>query len=264
MPRVTGRCIYVTDLRKVLHDTGGVAAVAVRAAQSQFSGVWLRLARGPTLDPNFALAELPSLRSALANNGVALWGWHVPFCANEAAANDEAGKIVKWARDYELDGVLLDAEKTDESPRFRGGPREADVYAGAVHDGLQRDGCGIALSSHDQPSGHMDMPWASFLPHVDDTCPQVYYRSRDVATRLNKSIRDYKVVDGGRDFTDRYKPTGNITMSEDLPMPDVQSCLDAAKNFIDLMHANGFKGYSFWCWDTAPDKIWDFFRTTPV
>jgi hypothetical protein len=263
MKRVTGRNIYITNLQKVL-GTGRPAAFAARCKESKFSAVWVRVGRGPGLDKNFTLHELSEVRSELDKAGVELWGWHVPFCADKAAAHDEAAKVISWAEQFSLAGVLLDAEKTDESPRFRGGRPEAQIYAGEVHAGLAAKGRGVALSSHDQPSLHEALPFDIFLDQVEDNCPQVYYRTKKVATRLNKSVHDYKPLEAARNFKDRYKPTGNITMADDLPLPDAATCLAAALNFINLVKAGGYGGYSFWCWDTAPAEIWKFFRDTPV
>jgi hypothetical protein len=263
MKRVTGRNIYITSLRKTL-GKDGPAAFATRCKESQFSAVWVRLARGPALDKNFELDNLSLVRSELDKAGIELWGWHVPFCANPDAARDESAKVVQWAEQYSLAGVLLDAEKTPESPRFRGSRPEAKIYAETVHAGLSAKGRGVALSSHDQPAVHEDLPFDIFLGQVEDNCPQVYYRSSKVAARFNKSVRDYKPLEAGRDFKDRFKPTGNITMRDDVPFPSVKTCLAAAKAFIDLVKAGGYGAYSFWCWDTAPAEIWKFFRETPV
>jgi len=263
MKRATGRNIYIVSLRKAVGNRGA-DAFAARCKNSRLSAVWVRVGRGPNLDANFSLAALPAIKSALHDAGVEMWGWHVPFCRNEAAARDEADKVVKWASDHDLAGVLLDAERTPESPRFRGGPAEAEIYAKRAHDGLTSAGRGIALSSHDQPALHRDLPFAVFLDHVEDNCPQVYYRTTDVATRLNKSIRDYKPLEARRDFKDRYKPTGNITTAGDVKLRSTATCLAAAKKFIDLVKANGYRGYSFWCWDDAPDEIFQFFQDTPV
>jgi hypothetical protein len=264
MKRITGRNIYITNLQSVLGVTGGPTAFSARCKDSQFSAVWIRIGRGPAIDKNFTLNELPAVRSNLDKAGIELWGWHVPFCEDQGAAHDEAAKVVKWAEKYSLAGVLLDAEKTAESPRFRGGRPEAQIYAGEVHAGLSAAGRGVALSSHDQPALHKDLPFDIFLASVEDNCPQVYYRTTDPDIRLNKSVHDYLPLEAGRNFQDRYKPTGNITMGDDIPFPDVDTCLAATKNFINLIKARGFGGYSFWCWDTAPQEIWKLFRDTPA
>lgn len=264
MKRIVGRNIYVTNLHNVLASAGGAVKLANRCKDSRFSAVWVRVGRGPGLDKNFTNPEMTTFRTELDKAGVELWGWHVPFCANVAAANDEADKVLQWAHDFDLAGVLLDAEKTSNSPRFRGKAPEAEAYAAKVEAGLSAKGRGIALSSHDQPSLHTDLPFENFLKHVADNCPQVYYRTADVTTRLGKSVHDYKVVEAARDFKDRYKPTGNITISDDLPLPDVPTCLAATKNFIAAIKADGYHAYSFWCMDTAPDEIWTLFKETPV
>ena len=119
MKRIVGRNIYVTKLHTVLTSAGGAARLASRCKDSQFSAVWLRVGRGPNLDNNFTGTEIAAFRTELDNAGIELWGWHVPFCADIAAANDEADKLLHWADQFDLAGVLLDAERTSESPRFR-------------------------------------------------------------------------------------------------------------------------------------------------
>ncbi len=112
---------------------------------------------------------------------------------------------------------------------------------------------------------HNDLPFAVFLARVADNCPQVYYRSEEQArSRLAKSVQGYQPLEAARNFKDRYKPTGNITIAADIPLPDVATCLAAAGSFIASVNEADYGGYSFWCWDTAPEEIWDFFLDTPV
>jgi hypothetical protein len=264
MTRVTGRNIYVTSLQVVLAKVGGAAALAANCADSKLDALWLRLGRGPRLDPNFGSAALTAVRKELDKAGIALWGWHVPFCADQDAAKAEADNVLTWADQYALTGVLLDAERTLESPRFRGGAVEAETYAKAILEGLSAKGRGVALSSHDQPTLHQDLPFTVFLKYVNDNCPQVYYQSKNVARRFNKSVTEYAALEKDRNFKGRFKPTGNITVSDDVPLPDVATCITATKKFIDLVHTGGFAAYSFWCWDSAPAEIWKFLRDTSV
>lgn len=262
--RIVGRNIYIIDLTRVLGQSGGVDALVTRCVESKFSSIWVRLARGAVLDANFQRPDIKDIIAKLANAGVDTWGWHVPFCATGKKAQQEAANIVQWARDFSLSGVLLDAEWTPEYPRFQGGTAEAELYATHIEGEMSKDARGIGLSSHDQPDLHPDLPFATFLAHVADNCPQVYYRSEQVTPRLSKSIAAYLPLEAGRDFKDRYKPTGNITMGDDLPFPDVATCLQATRNFLGAVKAKGFKGYSFWCWDTAPAEIWPLLKAEPV
>ena len=239
--------------------------VEVRTRRPARKGIEIQRGLGPggpwaEAQRQLFVDRYPAVRAALDAAGVALWGWHVPFCATHAATTNEAAKVIDWATQYNLAGVLLDAERTPDHPRFQGDDDDARLYAGTVHASLTAAGRGVALSSHDQPAVHRDFPFAIFLENVDDNSPQVYYRVAAVATRLNKSIRDYTPLEAARDFKDRYKPTGNITMGDDLPLPDVRTCLAATKNFIKLVHTKGYRGYSFWCSDTAPDEIGRYSR----
>lgn len=262
--RALGRNIYVIDLQRVIRQSGSLDALVTRCVESKFSGIWVRLARGAALDANFSAPAIKDIVARLSGAGINVWGWHVPFCENTRDAKHEAQNIVAWTRQFSLAGVLLDAERTPESPRFRGGADEAKIYAGHIAAEMAKDGRGLALSSHDQPNLHKDLPFAPFLAQVSDNCPQVYYRSANPAARLAKSIAAYAPLEAGRNFKDRYKPTGNITMGDDIPLPDVATCLRATRNFMAEVKAKGFTGYSFWCWDTAPSEIWPLFKQEPV
>jgi hypothetical protein len=260
---MAGRNIFVTDLATVLRPMGP-KATAAKARDARFTAVWIRVGRGATADPNLGLADLPKLKGELDRAGIGLWGWHVPFCADRTAARNEVAKVLGWADQHSLDGIVVDAERTRESPRFRGGAAEAELYAETLAQGLAGKGRAIALSSHDQPSLHQDLPFAAFLQHIDDICPQIYYRSTSVSPRFKKSVRDYQALVPANSFKARFKPTGNITISDDLPLPDVASCLTAAQRFMALVKEGGFAAYSFWSWDSAPDEIFDLLRDTPV
>ncbi|MGM4914924.1 hypothetical protein [Rhizobium sp. 768_B6_N1_8] len=264
MKRMIGRSIFITNLKAVLKSDGRDLFVQ-RATTSNLAALWIRIGRGRTIDPNLSVPELQTVRTALKAAGVELWGWHVPFCEDRQAAKAEAVSVIKWAADAHLDGVILDVERTHESPRFRGGLSEANTYVGRIADETRNRGLGLGFSSHDQPSLHKDLPFAPFLDKIQDLCPQVYYQSATVDRRFNKSAKDYgDLLETPTAFADRFKPTGNITVNEDLPLPDTQTCVQAAAKFISLVKAKKLSAYSFWCWDGAPKEIWDFFKNTPA
>jgi hypothetical protein len=263
MKRTSGRNIFITKLAKVLGKSKP-SEFAKKCADARMSAIWIRVGRGDSADPNLSLSSLPQLKKELKQAGVELWGWHVPFCADAKAAAAESQKVLSWVDQSAIDGIVIDAERTNEHPRFRGQEAEAELYTASLVDGLRTRGCGVAFSSHDQPALHQDLPFKTFLKHVEDMCPQVYYTSKTPGTRLAKSVHDYKALVPAGEFVSRYKPTGNITIGDDIPLPDVETCLIATSAFIDLVKHAGYQSYSFWCADTAPDEIWALFNNTPV
>ena len=263
MKRIHGRNIFIVSLANVLQPIGP-GLFLERAMASRFSALWIRIGRGERMDPNLAAPELAGLRGALKDAGVELWGWHVSFCATPDAARREADLALEWVERHELDGLLVDLEKTPDNPRFQGGAREAEIYAGRLAAGLAGQGRGIALSTHDQPSLHPDAPLAAVLEIVEDVTPQVYYRSAAVAGRFKRSLRDYEALIGKGAIKRRYKPTGNITTLADVRLKDPAASLAATRNFLRLVRRTGCGAYSFWCWDAAPQEIWDFLPREPV
>jgi hypothetical protein len=259
MRRLKDRNIYIIDLWHCVQTAGGADAFVEQCAASRFSAIWARLGYGHSLDPNFKSASIADLSGKLSDAGVALWGWHLPRCQTPAAAADEAQRVGAWAKQFALAGVLLDAERG--SAYFLGGANEAGVYARGVRQALGDSG--LALSSHDQPHNFPGFPFGVFLAEVADNAPQVYY-TRSVQARLDASIADYKKIDAGGEFDDRYKPVGNITIHGDVALPDAQACVTEAAQFIGLVAQRRFGAYSFWCWDDAPQEIWAFFKNTPV
>jgi hypothetical protein len=263
LKRTSGRNIFIIDLKKVL-GSSTPAAFAKKSKEARMSGIWIRAGRGTAPDPNLSLKKLADVHKALVDVGVELWGWHVPFCANSTAAAMEALKVLEWLDQAGLAGMVIDAERTNEHPRFQGTAKEAAAYTSAVVAGLDARGCGVAFSSHDQPALHTDLPFKEFLDRIEDVCPQVYYRIADPSVRLGKSVADYKSFISTAQFKSRYKPTGNITVAGDIPFPDVATCLTATTAFLGLLQTAGYPSHSFWCWDTAPNEIWTLFNQTPV
>jgi hypothetical protein len=264
MNRIQGRNIYIVDLDLVVQSAGGAQCFAHQCQLSKMSSVWIRIGRGLDAGSNFT--DIGQVKNELANVGVAIWGWHVPHCPNLDSAKDEADFVIKCASDNALAGILLDAEQDEPGERnyFLGHDREADLYASMIRRACDQSGRGLAFSSHDQPSGKPGFPFATFLKYVIDNCPQIYYRAEPAAARLNKSIADYKQLEQGRDFADRYRPVGNITIFDDVALPNVEVCAKQTSDFIKLMKTNAFKAYSFWCWDQASPSAWSVFHTMPV
>lgn len=254
MKRVLGRCMYIVSLAEVI-DGRPAAEFAKAGKDAHLSAIWIRVGRGPNPADNLTLPGLANVKAELGKQGIELWGWHVPFCAKPDAARHEAELVATWLDAANLDGLIVDAERTKDSPRFRGGANEATIYCEALGKVLRPLGKGFAFSSHDQPALHTDLPFGAFLDVIPDVCPQVYYNTTAVQTRLKKSMDQYRTLIGSADFVDRYKPTGNISMGGDVGFKTVKACVQATETFVAKVTADGFTSYGFWCWDEAPSEV---------
>jgi hypothetical protein len=256
MKALSGRHIYITNLKLVV-GADSPATFIQRCIDAHLNGIWIRIGRGQTKDANLSLPELSLIKQGLQSKGIELWGWHVAFCKDEASARNEASIALRAAEEADLDGIVVDGERTPESPRFQGGEKEADIYLMALAAGLAQKSKGLAFSSHDQPSLHRNFPFPIFLKYIRDICPQVYYRVADPAPRLAKSVNDYRMLVPSTDFIARYKPTGNVTIGEDVGFHDVGVCQSATREFLRIVKRDGYAAHSFWCWDNAPKEAFD-------
>ena len=79
----------------------------------------------------------------------------------------------------------------------------------------------------------------------------------------SKSVDDYKIAEGERNIRNRYGPTGNVTITSDIPFSSAHACLAATRNFITAVEHRGYGGYSFWCMDEAPQELWPLLEDLP-
>ncbi len=217
-----GRSVFIVDAPVLIHRLG-TPQISAQATRAHLKSVWIRIGRGQVVQPGLVKALARQLGAALEKAGVELWGWHVPFAGTDDAAQAEVDLVLSWARDFELAGVITDAERTHNPPRFQGGAAQARLYATYLAAGLAADQKGFAFSSHDQPSLHRDLPFAEFLSGGGAALPQVYGVAADPGPRLGRSEADYRPLLGA-DFAARYMPTANASMVGEGGFPDEATC----------------------------------------
>ena len=67
----------------------------------------MRAGRGEGVDPNMSHPAFPRLRDTLRAMGLGVWGWHVPFCKDAAAASlHELRQDVAALRNWIMGAVL--------------------------------------------------------------------------------------------------------------------------------------------------------------
>jgi hypothetical protein len=251
---INGRCMFIWRLAPVLKTELGHQGVAAKARAAGLKGVWIKIADGAKAYENVrgaaALQVFAKLRDALRAEGLAVWGWQVPYGGNSANAKAEADCAAGLAQSLDLDGVLMDAE--GGSGYFTGGPVVAEAYAGRLADQLQSQGRGIAMCGNDIPGNFPDYPFATFVRHAGTNAPQVYYGSSpSVANRLDRAIA------ANAPFDVPFVPVGAAWLGDGGGCSSASACAERAREFLRLVDQHAYSGCSFWHWQGAPSAFWE-------
>ena len=256
-----GRSIFVVNAPGLVRALGA-AGIAQQLSRAHCAGMWIRIGRGDRVQAGLTEAICLALKEAFDLANLSLCGWHVPFCADDDATRDEIASVLQWTDSFHLAGVIVDAERTPESPRFQGNEDQARAYTLGISEGLSERGIELAFSSHDQPNLHQDLPFAEFLAPGQPALPQVYNHNDDPRPRLALSENAYRPLLGA-EFDLRYRPTANASMVGDVAFPNEAACLRSTDRFLDHVEERGYLGHSFWCWEEVPNAFWARLEARP-
>ncbi len=255
-----GRCMYVWQLKPVLVAEGGIDNFVRKAKRAQFSSIWIKVADGGSRYKNITGEMEETFKDVVAElrrEEIDVWGWHVPHAATSADAEDEAQLVAGIAKEFELSGILMDAEAGNNF--FRGNATTASEYSKELESLLAAQSKGLALSSHDIPSNFPSFPFGAFAKHATVNAPQVYYGSSpSVDHRLNRAINANSHVDAP------FIPVGAGWIGDGGGCASAAACAERALAFMKLVHEHQYQGYSFWHWLGVPAKLWEVFFTEPV
>ena len=257
-----GRSMYIWKLAPLLAAEGGVNQVAAKAARAKLSGLWIKIADGASAYPNVVGGtgvQFGRLITKCHERNIRVWGWHVPHCADAAAAQAEGDVVHRIARDLGLDGLIMDAEGGAEF--FKGDEAAATAYGAkmrAVADGL---GIPLAMSSNDIP--HNIDGWLrrfnKITQFADYNFPQVYYgASPSVENRLSRAENANAHVSA------KFVPVGAGWIGPNGGCQSASACAERAVAFMRLVRERGYEGYSFWHWGGAPMALWEVLNATPA
>ncbi len=215
------------------------AETADRIIDAGFQWVAVKASDG-TLDHNQKTGPGPlmSFVQALRNAGVAVYGWQYVYGANWAGssfAKLEADAAIRNIQRFGFDGWLIDAES---QYKRRGSAAWADQYMTALRAGLPW--ISLGLQSYRFPSLHPELPWQSFLRHVDFHIPQVYWvQSSNPGAQLRRSIQELTAL---RRLP--VVPTGCAYYEHSWgPTPSQLDEFNATAQGLDL------PGVLWYCWD---------------
>jgi hypothetical protein len=257
---LTGRCIYIWKLAPVIEKEGGVSNFINKAKKAKFSSIWIKVAEGQKRYPNITGEMKDTFQSVvqkLKDQGIAVWGWHVPYCPTHQDAQAEALLLDKIVKEFSLDGLLMDAEAG--SGFFQGNAQTAETYAKQLRNLLEVQGKGLAISSHDIPTNFPDFPFNVFAKYAIVNAPQVYYGgSSSVESRLNHAIQ------ANHHLAIPFVPVGAGWIGEGGGCSSASACAQRAVQFMKLVREKGFPGYSFWHWGGAPAEFWNILFTEGI
>src|SRR5256885_7389350 len=113
--RVGQRSMYIWKLRDVVAAEGSPAEMIVKAKRASLSALWVKVADGTSHYANVrddVARDFKELIRLAHDNGIEIWGWQVPHCATTAVAKKEAKLLGDLTDEFELDGMIMDAEGT--------------------------------------------------------------------------------------------------------------------------------------------------------
>lgn len=256
---LTGRNMFIWKLGPVVDAEMGPERLAEKAARARLSSVWIKITVGTSEHANVSDARFGVVLAALRQRGVGVWGWSEPRCATTVRAKEEAEVALRLVRRHGLDGLLMDAERAEGGNFFQGGAEQAAAYAGALRKGLDADGKGLAICSHDIPQNFTPFPFTSFARSAHVNAPQVYYGSSpSVEHRLTRAIK------ANADVELPFVPVGAAWIGSGGGCASASAVVERAGVFMDLVRKKGFPGYGFWHWGGAPLVFWKLLFDTPV
>ncbi len=165
--------------------------------------------------------------------GIQVWGWQYVY-GNEPGP--EARMAIKRIDQLALDGFVIDAEEQYKLPNREQAARR---YAGELRSRFPD--LPMALSSYRFPSLHPQLPWKTFLEHVDFIMPQVYWeKAHNPADQLARTLREFRNIGRQRPVF----PTGAAYKGGGWrPTPS------DTNEFLQGVHASGLPGCNFWGWE---------------
>jgi hypothetical protein len=257
-----GRCMYIWKLGPVLTAEGGVNRVIEKARRAKLSAIWVKVADGSSPYSNVSgamAATMASLVTKAHQRNLQVWGWQVPHCATAQAAQAEATVFSNVVQQFQLDGLIMDAE--GGSDFFQGGVNEARAYGTAMRqaaDHLQKP---LGISSNDIPQNITGwLPrFNEIASHADFNFPQTYYGSSpSVASRVDRA------VNANAHLMIPFVPVGAGYVGDGGGCASAQACGERATIFIQLCKDRNYQGYSFWHWAGAPMPLWEVLNDTPA
>lgn len=251
--------MFVWKLDAVVAQEGGIDRVVATAKAARLKGLWVKIADGTSrynVVDQQSNDNFRSLRAALRGAGIDVWGWQVAYGKTVSNAQVEATLAGNLAEEFDLDGILMDAE--GGAGYFTGGASVAEQYASTLKGVLQPANRGLAICGNDIPTNFANYPFSTFAKYADINAPQTYYGSSpSVADRVQRAAMANAI------YPIPFAPVGAGWVGNGGGCATATDCAARAGQFIQLVAQRNFPAYAFWHWAEAPSQLWDVLKSTP-
>jgi hypothetical protein len=257
---MTSRSMYVWQLAPVLTAEGGVNKVVEKARRAKLSAIWVKVADGAFAYRNVTGAMATTMANLVTrahSSNLEVWGWQVPHCSTAQAAQAEAATFRRIVQQFDLDGLIMDAEGGADF--FQGGVNEARAYGAAMRQAANSLQKPLGISSNDIPQNIVGwLPkFNEIASQADVNFPQTYYGSSpSVASRVDRA------VNANAHLAIPFVPVGAGFVGDGGGCASAHACAERATVFIQLCKNRSYQGYSFWHWAGAPMPLWEVLNTT--
>jgi hypothetical protein len=224
---LTGKGFFIWQIPKC--DGGDPAKIAARAAAADLSHVLIKIADGAdwpyNVDLDTKVDYVPSVRDALREKGLQVWGWQYVRGDNPEG---EAQLAIQRMRALGLDGFVIDAEREYQDLAKWSAARR---YMLKLRSALPETP--MALSTYRYPRLHPRLPYSEFLTYCDYSMPQVYFmEAHNPEEQLQRTADEYSTLQPVRPIiptaptcaTSTWRPTADeitrfFVKAKDLGMP---------------------------------------------
>ncbi len=257
------RSMYIWKLWEVVSAEGSPERIIAKAQQANISALWVKVADGTSAYRNVGPEVAPQLQDLVARAHVGhieVWGWQVPRCDLVTVAKKEAKLLGDLVEQFELDGLIMDAEGT--AAFFHGGLPEAKAYGAAMRATADRLGKPLGISSNDIPqniSGWLPK-FTEIAKKADFNFPQTYYGA-------SPSVMNWvdRAVGANAHLTIPFVPVGaGFLGTSEGGCASASACAERAREFIRLCNERSYQAYSFWHWGGAPMTLWQVLNSIPA
>jgi hypothetical protein len=235
-------------------ENGDVNAIVTRALSTGLTHLFVRT--GSSWDGFYAADFLNQLLPVAHAAGLRVYGWDFPRLISVADDVARATQAIRHQtpKGEHLDGFAADIETESEGTHI-------SAEAAVAYGSTLRQSVGTTMplvAVVPRPSEYrLDFPYPEVAAGFDAVAPMVYWLNREAGSDVAGALDNLRHLG---------KPLFPIGQAYDGGpeggRPGVPSRAELLR-FMEVAHAGGAEGVSFWSWQEADQQAWDSIRDAP-